>query len=301
MRSIIAETGRESKVGMSVNASRTSYGTYTADTGSRPGSNATRNGSCWALWTAYWDDDAVGSVRLSTFTGQPITETESPFLHTSRAILETTTTTVSDGAFAVQTYVTTITTVVYSFGQGSATSTKTFGGAITTQIITEPEYGTITEPGCALPSFVQQCQLSWERWASDQFVMPLETASGCAYAQTFSGTCSAAWSSIESEDHWWALHLHTSEPPCTQASITGSLCSALRSSYMAQGYDFYGGGAVGDAITDLSANSTTRASIYWPTHTSFAPGCTLGCGGCQISGRSVQLLLVSQSSPLVAL
>lgn len=55
--------------------------------------------------------------------------------------------------------------------------------------------------------------------------------------------------------------------------------------------DVYGGGGptLGDAASYLTINGSTQTSYYWPTSYSLAPGCSLGCADCRITGGSVKL------------
>lgn len=261
--------------------------------------NTTQNGSCWDRWSAYWDSSASMTTGLATWTPSTIEVTEFAQVDTSTVFHTTATVTASDGDFAVETYITTETTTSYNLTFGAPTSTLTIGRRLTSGITTMPAYSNLPKPRCTLPSFVPQCQASWELWASRQYLeAPIEPngPSGCAGTRATIAACSSAWSSWNSVGDDWDRYYRTSDPPCSQASISGSICAGLTSSYLGLGYEYYEGGAVGDATSSFSANGTTGVSTYWPTHTAFAPGCTLGCGGCQVSGRSVQLLYVLKVS-----
>lgn len=91
-------------------------------------------------------------------------------------------------------------------------------------------------------------------------------------------------------------------PSCTQASITGAVCSTLVDSYLkdVKYYDQQTDGVVAGGMnyttyttTDTSNSRTatiTSNVFFWDPSSSFAPGCTLGCHSCQINGGTVQLI-----------
>jgi len=68
-------------------------------------------------------------------------------------------------------------------------------------------------------------------------------------------------------------------PICTQASIASSACSTLVSSLLQPL----------EAQPGTLINFGQRSISPWPTSSTLAPGCTLGCQTCAITGRSVQL------------
>lgn len=87
--------------------------------------------------------------------------------------------------------------------------------------------------------------------------------------------CSTEWS-LKIFDRW-----HAPAPFCTQAMITGDWCTALRSQYM-ETPKFIG-------PNDNVGWVTTGNASYFPASKTLAPGCTLGCQACSITGESVQL------------
>lgn len=288
--SIVAVTGATASLGQVASGAMTAHGTHYLSASDEPQYNATRNGSCWAQWTAFWSSSASSSKVLATWTQSPDTYTYYAYLDSSSTALATTTITVSDGNFAVKTYVTTVTNTLYNDGLGSATTTETFRGSLTTGTITRPAYGNLHTPSCALPSFVPQCQSSWEFWASRQYLEGPPAPTGCTGTHPLARSCSSVLSSYTAAELAWDGYYRASGPPCTQASVGGGVCEALRGHYLEIAEEYYEGGVVGDTTTYISANGSVGTTVFWPTHTSFAPGCTLGCGGCQVSGRRVQLL-----------
>ena len=87
--------------------------------------------------------------------------------------------------------------------------------------------------------------------------------------------CSIQWST--------KIHRYTNSPApdCTQAMITGDWCTSLRSQYLEVTHFLGKDQNVGWVRTDESS--------YFPVSMSLAPGCTLGCQDCSITGENVQL------------
>lgn len=96
-------------------------------------------------------------------------------------------------------------------------------------------------------------------------------------------------------------HNNASRPYCTQADITGELCSSIVGDFLeevkdekAQKYGVVGiyvpttYATIGES-NDRSTTITT-AILSWDPLSSLAPGCTLGCHSCQINGGSVKLI-----------
>jgi hypothetical protein len=83
----------------------------------------------------------------------------------------------------------------------------------------------------------------------------------------------------------WSAKIHdrpsSPAPDCTQAMITGDWCTSLRSQYLKPSKFMRKDQDVGWV--------TTNNTSYFPVSKSLAPGCTLGCQACSITGESVQL------------
>ncbi|CAK3901637.1 Hypothetical predicted protein [Lecanosticta acicola] len=121
-----------------------------------------------------------------------------------------------------------------------------------TGVVTRKANATITPPPCALSSYVSQCQSAWEDWIHGE-----------------------TWNT----------------PDCTQASITGSLCSSLQSNWLeTEGVVGEVDGKVGMRVTTMTLSNTTETSSWWPSTSILAPGCSVGCQSCRVSGSNVQLL-----------
>lgn len=136
---------------------------------------------------------------------------------------------------------------------------------------------TITPPPCVLPSLVPECQTSWEIYGKARALSygypSYDPYPDCAYNDTVTGSCASAWATYQSSDSaYW--HAFDASPTCTQASITGSICSAMISSYLSVSavYAAPDDGRIGDPSQVV------------------APGCTVGCQTCRINGGTVQLI-----------
>ncbi|EME77592.1 uncharacterized protein MYCFIDRAFT_179110 [Pseudocercospora fijiensis CIRAD86] len=76
-------------------------------------------------------------------------------------------------------------------------------------------------------------------------------------------------------------------PSCTQATVTGEYCSKEISRFLlSNSLARISRTFAGWTVTTLSDNST---ATVWPPDRSFAPGCTMGCQQCRITGSSVEL------------
>ncbi|KAI9685448.1 MAG: hypothetical protein M1822_004579 [Bathelium mastoideum] len=76
-------------------------------------------------------------------------------------------------------------------------------------------------------------------------------------------------------------------PSCSQASIQPSLCSQLQANFEATYEEVENPAAAGNStITSPPIASSTG----WPASSILGPGCSVGCGGCAITGGTVQLL-----------
>ncbi|KAI9658364.1 MAG: hypothetical protein M1821_002497 [Bathelium mastoideum] len=135
-----------------------------------------------------------------------------------------------------------------------------------------------TPPNCSLSIVEPKCQSSWDSFASNNV--------------NHNGSSISA-------------------PLCSQALIGGSLCSSLQSSYAAAGfnkyneevtqdpYDYllYSGTKwmiIGGSSVDVSWNNygfyESTITGFWPSNSSIAPGCTIGCGQCAITGGTIALI-----------
>lgn len=165
-----------------------------------------------------------------------------------------------------ETYTTSIT------GWTVATLWSSLSEYVTTQTTTEtwPSYYAITRSAtalpsasCELPSAMPECSLQWRSYIQ-------------ANTNIFSQPYYAVVGPMNSSSGTWP-----GAPYCTQAQITGDLCTSMRSYYLAPmtawGY-----------ATNIGWE-TANGTSYFPASKSLAPGCTLRCQACSITGNSVQL------------
>jgi hypothetical protein len=93
------------------------------------------------------------------------------------------------------------------------------------------------------------------------------------------------------------------DPPyCTQATVTGAICSTIVNSFVKTVKEAYPqtGGVVAPGFYSVEYTSTEASNHhlvtstsyvnFWNKSSSLAPGCTLGCHSCRINGGTVQLI-----------
>ena len=131
-------------------------------------------GNCWEQWSAYWSANSSASdawtrptqMATSTWTNDVWTYWES-----TTTSYETTTVTVKNGAFAQATY-TTVTQLPPRTMVVSSSIYSTMTGTMTRDVGTRIDLfgnGTLAQPTCVLPSFIPECQSSWEDWVSGKY------------------------------------------------------------------------------------------------------------------------------------
>ncbi|KAK4956709.1 hypothetical protein LTR10_006236 [Elasticomyces elasticus] len=227
-------------------------------------SGQTGNGSlCWDQWSTYWSEVIFASTWLPNVTDIP-TKTETVY-ETGTAVPGTTyttstsfvvTSTVYQGVYPISTktstsvYATTFTQTDRPADTATYIETELLFSTIAGPV---PISGSITPPPCALPSYVPQCQSSWLTYLDD-------------YASS------------------------RRAPLCQAATINDPLCWSFRDAYV-DGNTYYNSKQFGDSskgYTFTSANSS--GSYVWPTGSTLAPSCTLGCARCAMTGGSIELL-----------
>jgi photosystem II stability/assembly factor-like uncharacterized protein len=92
----------------------------------------------------------------------------------------------------------------------------------------------------------------------------------------------------------WSSYVNeVTSPVCSQASITGELCTSLKDAYVV-GHNYnLKPHLPGPAY--FSSGSYSNAAPWftgwtWPATQAFAPGCTLDCGRCAVTGGTIELL-----------
>ncbi|KAK5695164.1 hypothetical protein LTR97_008670 [Elasticomyces elasticus] len=271
---------------------------------------------CWTEWVDYW------SMHPPTSTDAPITTntfaattkaTTYTFTSQTNIVNATTTLTIvstaptradNNGFTAtlsggVTTYTTTITggNVPLLSDLSTSVNLLTLSADTLTLFGGTSKYDTEwPTPSCDLPKTYSSCQSQWESYASQQLGPNAPNIpSNCSYdqlAQTQTQpACFSAWE-MAANAYQKSVEAITT-PLCPQASITGAICTSLKDAYV--------GGKNGRIGPHVAPYAFTSAGYYslaypaytgwtWPANQEFAPGCTLGCGRCAVTGGEIQLL-----------
>ncbi|KAK5679520.1 hypothetical protein LTS10_008341 [Elasticomyces elasticus] len=221
---------------------------YTFPNATHGPGNATGADACWTQWTDYWSADAGGTFVETGYT----------FFNTTMAFTNLQTSTVLSSSHTTYTITNTVTQIAMNGPWTETTQTITSKytptltyiplTTLTTEVLFEttmPWFGTgdvstytvsdAKTPRCRLPSSYSSCQREWEKWAT--------TSIGLAIG---------------------------SMPTCSQANITGTICSSL--------------------IDSAAKSSGYLYGTTWPTSTTIAPGCNVGCGKCAVTGGTIEVL-----------
>jgi hypothetical protein len=269
-------------------------------------------GNCWQQWSSFWSANSSSFSKdrttIATTSVTTWTLTETSISMSTEHYSETRTVTVNNGAFAQTTFVTVTELVSYVFYTGPLTSTNTlvvtFNDDITSRLFKNI---TIVQPTCVLPSRVPECQSSWEGWISGIYgTFPAVPDDCVTYEYEAKSrqplSCQAPRSSYSNAGLVMDSYIGQGRPICTQASVTGALCSSLVNNFLKDA-EFYS--QVRDGVIAGGVNSTTYTTTdtsdnhvatitsnysFWDPSSSFAAGCTLGCHSCQINGGTVQLI-----------
>ena len=241
--------------------------------------NATLSSDCWQTWLDYWSASSLNGASYTATSARTWTDTATGFpelvtyVPTSSwesyydVYTYTTLTTFSSDGFPVSVS-TSYSVDTFSRVGWTVDSIRSSLGVTTsiyTTTVTNYDYSTITRsstalpiPKCKLPDLVPECNSQWSSYI---------------HAEDYPRY--GDWEGPSSSHFIGA-------PGCTQAMITGDWCTSMRSFYFAP-TTMYG------QNTDPGWVSTDNTS-YFPASKSLAPGCTLGCQSCAITGESVQLL-----------
>ncbi|KAI9713984.1 MAG: hypothetical protein M1820_000714 [Bogoriella megaspora] len=234
-------------------------------------------GVCFAQWESFWSasaskltttTSAIGSTRWVS-VGKSIYSTFFPAIYpttsTSRTVESETISEYAGGhsiglTTSTWTYANTYTYSSY-VPASSRMITYNLSSAITPSSSTTITKGpSLVAPACQLPSVVPQCQSQWVAFESG----------------------------------------NATKPVCPLASIGGELCNTLRDRYIdgwiqayeqnpyIQPYLWSGAGSVATFITQ--PDGSVHMTSTFPTASSLAPGCSLGCARCAITGGRVRLL-----------
>ena len=284
--------------------------------------------ACYSDWNWYYSWSAqnqpynpdnflqVNGTFLSTTTFIS-TWSEDMYAYTkdnTESITETYTTTEFANGFAISTSTTTQSETLTMSGLPASDVKSLYTSTVTSTTFSEswitvsPSTKFPTKPSCKLPPVVSNCQSTWNAYESMVFSSLSVVGAKFDCQQNWTNAeCSSASSLWFNEEASYVTNptLWTT-PPCTQASVGSSLCNHIRSAYMQSwtaensGFWDYPGQVINAGyITSFVDYSTTIAgketfveyeSTYWPASSSMAPGCTLGCGACAITGGTVQLI-----------
>lgn len=219
---------------------------------------------CWQSWQDYWEASWLNTPEYSLTFDVTATRTETQTL------------------FSYTSWITTLcqlTPEVHSFFEGSTIYSENYPVSVF-QSYTIESYSAL---GCI--TYTPRARLGDPYYTtttlddgSDRHILVRPatalTTPSCELPSIMA-ECSTEWS-LKIFDRW-----HAAAPFCTQAMITGDWCTALRSQYM-ETPKFIG-------PNENVGWTTTGNTSYFPASKTLAPGCTLGCQACSITGESVQL------------
>lgn len=281
--------------------------------------NGTTNASlsqCWDQWSSYWSAESTPCVTISlskttsSDIGTYTVSWSSTPAETVTFSARTETYAPMDGPFTLPTTTQTIPASTNVQAGVPATDYTTIDTEIFTSWLTSMhchDTKTLVKPTCALPSIVPQCQSSWDAYVSYQVTEMSPSSPTCSATAP---ACQSAISSFNAKygnDGWWLYS--TPLPDCTLASIDASQCGIMQESYVSrygpasptQQYNGVSGGFTMAPVTTLASQTITVAGVrtvanstvesyIWPTHLSLAPGCSLGCARCAVTGGTVQMI-----------
>ena len=277
------------------------------------GNNSLETNSCWFKWSSFWSlNDSVNAIQTtyiggtSTFT---LTETDlltwssEPDYTTTWSSLTTFTVTRSANGFTYTTQTSTYSTletetVINTIRDSTETDIYTITSTEWPQYTLITPHATLQTPRCALPTYVSQCQEEWEAYESNLISLANLEVQLPSCTDIFSGSCGSsfdAWQSTQDS----LLSKSSQTPSCSQASLASSFCTSLRDVYITSWLEENQGGAYWEGQLDsvgytgsysTFANGSSTVVSFFPTASSLAPGCTLGCARCAITGGTVRLI-----------
>lgn len=240
--------------------------------------NATTATDCWHSWVDYWSASSLNKVTYETSFYNPKTETKTEIReadsliptsswesYVNTAIYSSLSTVYSDGypvsvavSYETRTFSDvgwTVVTIWSSLSEFMTTFTETYN--FYDYITTTRATTALPTPRCELPAAASQCNSQWSSYIY---------ADSWKYYNDFDDPNTGYFPGT---------------PDCTQAMVTGDWCTSMASFYFAR-ETMYGQGA---DVGWKTANGTS----YFPASKSLAPGCSLGCQSCSITGETVQL------------
>ena len=217
-------------------------------------------GDCYHQWMQYWNATAGESVtdedpeQITTI----LSSTES-----AKTYYSTVSVPVSEIAFTrTKTLINKGPGYVFPIATSTSTAidTQTVGGDSSFEVSTGPTVTYVT-------TIVTTVEVSTSTTTA------MITTPGCTLPSIVP-QCQSAWNTF--------LRSGGDRPICEAASIASSACqSSIEARF--SGGRIFGASGIHAWVTD--GNTT-----FWPTRTSYAPGCTLGCQSCAITGDTVRVL-----------
>lgn len=254
--------------------------------GNSTSQNLTWTGDCWNQWNKYWAASVLDAEQFHTtdtyIATSTLTRLEVSLSYPTGYVVTTVTDVYTsegegfDGLYPTTTYYVTLTPDTYSYSYETSVISVPTGTTtgLTTMTITQTESLQPT-PNCILPNIASQCQSQWNSWMAGSFNLSKALFSSFDCPATKSASCASASISRDSIFNTWSLSQDSSgfvggggRPLCTQASLASSACHTVRDRW----------------VTSFSISSSD-----WPATSILAPGCSLGCQSCAITGKSVQL------------
>jgi hypothetical protein len=240
--------------------------------------NTTTATDCWHSWLNHWSASSVNQVTYETELYPLTTDTKTEMWRDNSLIptsswesfvytyTESSLATIYSDGYPVSVSVSfdtstlsrvgwTVVTIWSSLSDFHTTFTTTWSGY--SHFTTTRATTALPTPGCKLPALVPECSAQWSSYINGD---------DWKYYDDFDNSASGYFSGT---------------PDCTQAQITGDWCTSMAGFYFAR-ETMYG---QDNDVGWVSANSTS----YFPASKSLAPGCSLGCQACSITGESVQL------------
>ena len=282
-----------------------------------PSNNSINIDACFTSWVSFWSaNESAYSVSVIVIPATPVstylatgsftsdTQISTTLTETDTLGIFTETKTISVGGFELST-TTETTTDIFTFtftDPYEPVTTETF--LYTTTSWGEPDISSttyianISTPSCVLPTLVPQCQSQWSSWESLQLSTTAISQPSCAFEDYFSASCESARSSAEAASESFYSRTRVPSPLCSQASLGPSLCAKLKDLYIEQWILEWYNPEEYIHIVPLSdagysvwyANASYGYTSSFPTASTLAPGCTLGCARCAITGGAVRLL-----------
>lgn len=231
---------------------------------------------CWDRWLDYWSLSSLNQVSYPTgIWGDPTVETRTRTA-TAQTLIPTSTwhswvytqtgyelVTFSSDGYPVSVSASYFTSTFSKVEWSDITIRSSLSEYLTTVVTETSSYTWITTtrsttdlptPSCTLPAIVPECNKQWSSWINGD---------------------------LGDNGYFHALGSFRGTPDCTQASITSDLCTSMASLY----FSFETAFGQAHDVGWVTANSTS----YFPASKSLAPGCSLGCQACSITGDTVQL------------